>query len=155
MSITTAITTTTEVRNLAINDSNFDVNLIKEEWIMSVQLSTIRPLLGDDFYDAIIADISSYSTLIDNYLKYIIAYKVLSIALPFIHIHVVNSGIRIPSNEFGSSGSSRERSELATTAERIAESYIKEMQRYLKDNLSIYTLYSKQISHSRKAGIIL
>ncbi len=154
MAITTNIMTVTEVRDLTINDINFDVNLLLDEWIASAQLGTIRPLLGDDFYDALIATVSSYTTLIDNYLKYIIAYKTLIIALPFIHIHIFSGGIRIPSNEFGSSGSSKERSELARNCEMISETYIKEMKRYLTDNLSSYPLYASQITTIRKGGLI-
>ena len=154
MAITTNIMTTTEVRDLTINDTNFDVNLLLDEWIASAQLGTIRPLLGDDFYDALVADVSSYFTLINNYLKYIIAYKTLIIALPFIHIHIFSGGIRVPSNEFGASGSSKERSELARSCEIISETYVKEMKRYLTDNISSYTLYASQITIVKKGGLI-
>lgn len=71
---------------------NFDVNSIKDNVIQLVEWEQVLTLFGVTMYDDIVADPSSYTTLIDTYLKPYIAYNVKAYISKANHIKTGNKG---------------------------------------------------------------
>jgi len=129
-----------EVKNKAINAKNFDVNLILDSYILAAELDDIKPILGDDLYDDIIANQSNYTTLL-VYIKNALAFYVLIKALPFIYTHIVNRGVVVNYGDGEQVVTGEEKSDILTALKRMAEAYLNELLRYLEDNGDNYTYW--------------
>ena len=143
-----------DVVSLAINDPQFDTNLIKAEYIEAAQLGYIKPLLGTDFYDLVVASPSSYSTLV-GYIKHALAYYTLVKALPFIHIHLVSQGIQLNWSDYGNAATDSQRAALSDAAKSMGDTFAEELKRHLDDNTDTYTDYSSESLYKKRGGLII
>lgn len=146
--------TAAQVITGAVNNKNLDPLLIKDDYILAAELDYLRPRLGDDFYDAIVATPGTYTTLL-VYIRRALAFYVLLKALPFIHFHLASQGIMVAGINYAAPVTDQQRSDLATMCENLAEVHMREMERYLANNLSTYTLYGSDITTKIKGGIIM
>lgn len=71
---------------------NIETSKIPDGLIEAVQVKRIRRLIGDDFYDALIASPSSYSELIPL-IEPVLAFHVALVLLPRLHTEIGNVGI--------------------------------------------------------------
>ncbi len=147
--------TASEVVALAINNKNFDTALIKDDYILAAELDDIKPALGDDFYDTIVADTATYATLL-TYIKKALAFFTLVKALPFIHVHLNTTGINVPFADNARDATDRQRADMTEACQRIGEVHLQEAKRYLEDNntLAIYDLWSGN-SRQKFGGLLL
>ena len=114
----------------------------------SIQETHIREILGDDFYEVVlavvVAETSTYDTLIDTYLTPIIAQWVKYYILPDVFYEIGGAGVaRIP----GQGRQAVPVEEIAKIRGAIQEKidlYIKRLIQYLEDNKDeiIYAEYS-------------
>ena len=131
--------TPTEVVALAFQRP-IAVSRIEDALINAIQVRYILPILGEDFYDAVVADAASYTALV-AYLKPIIAYYVRYQILPDVFTDVANTGVnRIPGNN-RVPGTSDDLGSLKQSALETAMMYVSAMTKYLDDNYTDYPLY--------------
>lgn len=124
---------------LVVNNKNFDYeNLIKNSYIRSAEIKHVKPILGADFYDKVDATPSSYSTLINNYLKELIAFYTLYESLPFLNVQVTDKGIMINDSETANQGSSAQRAELRMAVLSMAEALRDATITYMEENETDY-----------------
>ncbi len=83
-----------EIKSLAFGN-NFDIAAIKDNVIMLVEYEQVLTLLGADLYDAIVANPSSYTTLLTNFLKPYIAWNVKVYISQGNHLKTGNKGAQI------------------------------------------------------------
>lgn len=147
-----ALITAQQVASECINDVNFDETLIKDGYILAAQLDYIKPYLGDDFYDALVADDASYSDLTAKLypaLKWYAYYK----ALPFLQLRVTNQGVAKFRSDYADKTSDKQKADLSKEALAIAKVYLDECTRFLEDNASDYPLWERQ-TDNKKGDII-
>jgi len=80
-----------EIKALAFSNT-FDINAVKDNLIQLVEWEQVLSLFGADFYDDVVANPASYTTLIDTYLKPYIAYNVKAYLSKANHIKTGNKG---------------------------------------------------------------
>ena len=80
-----------EIKALAFSNT-FDINAVKDNLIQLVEWEQVLSLFGADFYDDVVANPASYTTLIDTYLKPYIAYNVKAYLSKPNHIKTGNKG---------------------------------------------------------------
>ncbi len=147
--------TPAEVVTEAINNKNFDTALIKSDFILAAELDDIKPVLGDDFYDAVAASPATYATLV-TYIKKALAFFTIVKALPFIHSQINTTGVVVNSSEWGAAATDGQRADMMTAAQRMGEVHLEELRRYLTNN-NTNTLYALWSGNTRKkfTGFIL
>ena len=80
-----------EIKALAFSNT-FDINAVKDNLIQLVEWEQVLSLFGADFYDDVVANPASYTTLIGTYLKPYIAYNVKAYLSKANHIKTGNKG---------------------------------------------------------------
>lgn len=80
-----------EIKTLAFSNT-FDINAVKDNLIQIVEWEQVMTILGTDFYDDVVANPSSHTTLISTYLKPFIAYSVKAYISKPNHIKTGNKG---------------------------------------------------------------
>lgn len=128
-----------DVVTYVINNKNFDyTNLIKDSYIEIAEYKHIKPILGAEFYDLVNTTPSSYATLVNTYLKKLIAYYTVYEAMPFLNLQITDKGIMVNNSEQASQASSEQRSELRSSLLSLAETLRNEMIEYMKDDETNY-----------------
>ena len=113
---------------------------IEDGLINAIQVRYILPILGEDFYDAVILTPASYTALL-VYLKPIVAHYVRYHILPEIFVEVSNTGLnKIPGNN-RVAGATEDLGSLRQSALDIASFYVTALTKYLNDNYASYPLY--------------
>ena len=125
---------------------------IKNEIIEAVQERHILPILGEDFYDAIVAAPTSYSAVVDL-IKPIVAFFVKYYVLPEIFAEISTTGVNILTGQNRSRASEGEVNELRNTALEMAAMHIRRLTKYLDDNSESYPLYYKTSNADEKIEI--
>lgn len=80
-----------EIKALAFSNT-FDINAVKDNLIQLVEWEQVLSLFGADFYDDVVANPGSYTTLLSDYLKPYIAYNVKAYLSKPNHIKTGNKG---------------------------------------------------------------
>ena len=124
------IASKTEIKALAFSN-NFDIEAVKDNLIQVVEWEQVLPLLGTSLYDDVVANPSSYTTLLSDYLKPFIAYGVKAYVSKPNHIKTGNKGAQTAqgSNEQIASIQMAKRE-----ASKMVDSYKKLMVKYLDDS---------------------
>lgn len=143
-----------EIINRTIASVNFDDSLIKDAYIESAQWDYIRPLLGEDLYDAVLATPTDYSTLID-YIKDCLAFYALAKAMPFIHYAITSQGVQLNFTDYTRTATNEDKQKLVEGVLDIADDYREKLEDYLSDNTSTYTTYGNTIADTKKYGGII
>lgn len=80
-----------EIKSLVFSNT-FDMNAVKDNVIQIVEWEQVLTLFGTDMYDDIVANPTSYTTLLSDYLKPYIAYNVKAYISKPNHIKTGNKG---------------------------------------------------------------
>ena len=126
---------------------------IPDDLIDSVQQRHIMPMLGEDFYDDLVANQANYTTLI-AYLKPVLAFYVAYYTLPKIYNEIGSTGI---AQIQGKNRQQANKGDLVTMQNYMldaAEMYAKRLAKYLDDNSSSFSLYSKGDNPVEQISII-
>ena len=152
-----ALLTKDKVLELAFTRNSVDVKRIPDKLIESIQYKHLVDILGEDFYDEIIDNKTSYSTLIsyiEPYLAYLIKYYI----LPDIWIEISATGINKISGNNRITSNKEEYLELRQSSIDLANMHLDLLNKHLKDNGEDYSLYesgeNKSIDINIKGGII-
>ena len=114
---------------------------IPDHLIGSVEEKHIRPILGDDFYEAVIAAPLSYSAL-TPYLKNIIANYVKFYILPDIYQETTDTGITVIQGQNRQVSDKNGLEYSRQNALDIGKMLIDICEKYLYDNQASYPLYN-------------
>jgi len=106
-------------------------------------LEYIKPYLGDNFYDAIVAAPDDYASLTEYLfpaLKWFAYYK----ALPFIQMRITNQGAVNYGSDHANTISYNQFADFKQNALTLAKAYLDECTRFLEDNAADYPLWDRQ-----------
>ena len=155
--------TASEVISTAFVDQNLGTEKIKDEYIEVAQESFLRPILGDDFYDEVLANYneSPYTTLITQF-KSALAYYVKYLALPEVMVHITNKGALMAYSGSSNPVDSKGRGDVRAVCLQMAENYAAAAVRWLQSDTveTDYPTYyrNQNIKNrigNRKGGLVL
>ena len=163
MALTTPIMTVSEVKTLAVVNSNLDTAYL-DQYIIDSQRQYIRDYLGNDFYEELLDQIdntatltSDNNTLIEDYIKPSLAHYVVFESLPQIRNQITKGGIYNNTSDTSEASSALDfgnlRTDYITKGERLREEIDFFIKDYRKTNTNAYPLYCGVQSQS--GGIIL
>jgi len=162
MAATTKIITTSEIKALAIVNSNLDVAYL-EQYILNTQRKYIRPFLGVDFYDEILDQLDNTATLtsdnevlINNYIKPALAHYVTYESLPQIRNQIAKGGVYNNLSDTGDVASGGDYDRMRNDYIIKAEGFKEEINYFIKQqqdsDSTKYPLYCGK--NSQNGGII-
>jgi len=150
--------TAAQVISLSFSNLSTDPSLIKAQMIRATELQYIKPAVGEDLYDLLIAEQSSTytglnQTLVETYLQPALAYYVKLKMLPDLNMNTASQGIMVNTAEHANQATSSQRAELAESAKSSADALLKEAIRYIEDNESGFPLYTN--SSDKTTGVLI
>lgn len=157
----TLLITASDVVTECFTFVNTDPSLVKNTHIEAAQLNSIKPILGQELYDTIIAHkaantlTSDETALINNYIKRPLMWYSYANCLINVFNQSGANGVFQQRNEFGSSVSQAAFANSKAEATRIADSYGEILRKYLEDNTTTFPLYKKESETKYSFGIIL
>lgn len=128
------------------------------EHIKIAQDTGLRDIIGDDLLDKISADINAgtlenpYLSLVQNQIKYYLAYATASDYILIAGYSVDNGGVSRYSPSNGSEMSTDEISILASNLSHKSNFYGKRLITFLKDNQTLFTEYTPSTTTSTFNG---
>lgn len=125
---------------------------IPEGLINSIQIKHLKPCLGLDFYNAIIATPDNYETLL-NLIKPALAFFTKFYILPEIYNDISNSGINKIPGINRAAGTADDLGSARQIALDQAALAMDAMTYYLKENATLYPLYIWQDDPNNKVEI--
>ncbi len=151
--------TAAEVISKTAQFSNTETVLIKSEHIVGAQLAYLRPILGDDFYDAIIAGTFDADTDLLAHIKNCLAYWVAYTVAPFMFAQFGSKGFMVNQDDESRPVSS---AELKLAKEGFLDmglTYKNELVRFIEDELdddpTKYPDYLNEVGDTQKSGGII
>jgi hypothetical protein len=108
--------------------------------ILACEYKYLKPILGSDFYDAVVADPSSYSDLLDI-AKPMLAWYVRYMLLPELKTEISDLGINRISIEGATNADEEAYAQTRNQALIIAESRREQLEEHLEDNYDDYDDY--------------
>ena len=130
-----------DIVTLAFN-REIQAEKIKTEMIDAVQERHIMPVLGETFYDLVVAAPTSYTAVV-NLIKPIVAYFVKYYIIPQIFVELSTTGANVLTGQNRSRASEGEVNELRNAALDAAAMHLRRLSKYLDDNSETYTDYYK------------
>lgn len=166
MAFNTEIITSQECVDIALqNNINFD-KAILDKYIINAQRTYLKSTIGEDYYDEILDMVETTSTMtsdnqtvIDNFIKPMLAFFVVWEAMPESRNNITNQGIMINRTEFTNQSDKFDFSTLRNAVFRQGEIYMRDLVEYIKNqqemNSSKYPLFdSSGKKQQNKNGII-
>lgn len=141
-----------------------DTGLLNQYLIDSTQEEFIRPVLGKDLYDLVIAEVAACvftglnEDLWKEYIKPVLAHHVWWRLLPQLHVQSTNNGLQVNLSEFANGATDQQRSDLSTSVSSIAGNLNEKMIRYLEANSASFDDWCSPTvasDHNKTGGIIL
>ena len=153
--------TQTKVIEISFNEQNFGTAKIKDCDILVAQLNHIKPIIGNDFYYDLLANIDNlsddYKNLMDNYLLPCLAYYTKYVAMPDIVNSLSNKGVQLLNSEFSQHAQPKECERLEKSAYDKAVVLRDSMMEFINNNLVKFPKYvllpTKKLT--RRGGIVL
>jgi len=113
---------------------------IPENVIAAAQVKHVKPILGEDFYEVVVADLTTYATLITQ-IKPMLAYFVKFWVLPRIHVETGSVGMARIQGQNRQPATQNDSEKLREDALQMAQMHGEILRRYLELNESSYPLY--------------
>jgi len=136
-----------EVIELAF-DRNVDVAKIRDNIILGAQLRHIKPVLGEDFYDLVIATPSSYTALVEK-INPPLAYFVKYYILPVLKTEVGTVGMAQIRGQNRNAPPDSDYDLMQNNALDSANMLIEELVKYLNDNEALYPDYESGLNEAK------
>ena len=155
------IITAQELIEREFTQKRTDPNLVKNDVLFSVQYNSLRPTIGDDFYDDLIASMpdntltTAEQSLIDDYIKPYLLPVTYAQVLPDIVYNSSSQGIMLNQPEFTSNGGRAGLQLMRETAAIRANAMKERLLDYLCDNTSTFTLFCNQSTSTKQHGGII
>jgi hypothetical protein len=114
---------------------------IPEDIIYSCQRKYIKPILGTDFYNDVVANPSSYTDLINNYILPVLAWYVRYTVLPELRMELSDLGISTTNIKETSGVDADLFAQIRNNTLIVAEDQSKLLSEYLLENAATFNLY--------------
>lgn len=156
----TLLITPSEVVAECFTFTNTDTSLVKNTHIEAAQINSIKPILGQELYDQIIAHKAANSltanetTLVNDYIKIPLKWYSYANCLINIYNQTGSGGIVNHKEEFGTQVGSSGFNLTQSEANRIGDTYRDVLKKYLDDNYTLFPLY-KKATFVKSFGIII
>lgn len=117
-------------------------------YVLQAQEIYLLNYLGQTYYNELVFQVKANTLsapnrfLLDNYIGQLLCNFAFYHALPFLSFKVFNKSVLKPNSETAPSIELDELKFLQTQVREVAESYTKQMQIYLNNNLSLYPAYA-------------
>jgi len=130
------------------------INLVKipDTLINVIQEKHIRPILGDDFYDAVIETPGTYSELIDL-LKPLISFYVKYYILPNIYMEIADTGLNQIAGQNRNVSRDADLFMMRAATLDVCTLHSNAVYQHLKDNRDDYPLYKHWKNPQKKIVI--
>lgn len=158
-----ALMTAGQVRAEVIPNEDFDESLINNK-IVLVQRKYLRDLLGEDFFDEIVEQhhdntlTADNDTLLDDYIKPMLAHYVVYECFPQIKSNITSSGIVTLDHEFTSPASREDyaalRNQILAHGDDLRAELIYYIKKQQEADSSKFPLYDKKDNYQPKYGFI-
>lgn len=141
--------TAQQVIDQSFTNRNTDLDLIKDEFIEIAQEEYVRPLLGNELYDEIIAEKAGSglsalnTTLVNNYVIPMLAFYIKFEVIPDISINSTSKGLRVLVDSTSEPATDKQRADIQQKALNHAKTLRDKLIRYIEDNSTNYPLYKK------------
>ncbi len=113
---------------------------IPDDILSACETKYIKPILGEDFYNAVVATPSSYATLL-TYIKPVLAWRVRYMILPELRTELSDLGVNTINIKEGANVDNDLFAQIRDNTRIVAEEKEKLLTDYLIDNSSSYPLY--------------
>ena len=131
---------------------------VPADLIDMVQHKYLRPILGKDFYDAVVATPSSYAALL-VYVKPVLYYYAKYVLLPELRTEISDLGTNTLQINNTTPMTDEGFAAIRDQALIFAEDKVRVLNEYLEDNYSLYPLYSRGLNSSERiklhGGIVM
>jgi hypothetical protein len=140
--------TAQQVIDNAFTQLNTDPSLIRDQLIEQSQLKHIRPILGEDLYDLIVAQNNASSLTVanqyifDNYIQKSLWWFVKYDVIADIQYKTGSKGITIPSSLGAAATTENAVTNVMIASLNTAISILERMTEYIEENLSDYPTYN-------------
>jgi hypothetical protein len=125
--------------------------------IEAVQLNHIMPIIGEDFYDALVETPSSYAAILE-FIKPVLAYFVKFYALPRLYVEMGTMGLSMISGNNRQPVDQNSYEKMRAEALEMANLHAGRLNKFLYDNEVDYPLYfegKNPARHVKVAGGII
>ena len=126
---------------------------IPTDYLEVIESKYILPVLGKDFYEAVVASPSTYATLM-GYVKPVIYWYAKYMILPELRYEVSDLGTNQINVNNASPLSDEGFALVRNQALIIAEEKLRILNRYLEDNYTSYPLYNRGLNVSENCDIV-
>lgn len=165
MAATTEILTTTEIINLALNNSTGFDDAKLSDYIIPAQREYLKPFLSTTYYDSLLTMIegssldADSSVLLNSYLKPMMAHYIVYDAFPEVQMNITSKGIMKNTSDTSEAASGTEASVLRSNKFTMAERWKKYALAYIEEaqdlDSSKFSTFSKvKDKTSNKNGFI-
>ena len=121
-------------------DRAVEESKIPENVIAAAQVKHVKQILGEEFYEAVVADLVTYSALVTQ-IKPMLAYFVKFWTLPKIHVETGTVGMARIQGQNRQPANQNDSEKLREDALQMARMHGEILRRYLEVNESSYPLY--------------
>lgn len=148
-----------DVRSICLPNASFDTSVF-EPHIEASELQYIKPFLGKDLYYEIQTQLRTgtltalNNTLVEIYLKPILAWYTFAKATPFMHVNTKSGGFFVNDSEYSTGASSIQRSEIYNAIIQSADSFLLKAKEYIEENDTDYPLYSNNSNIDNNTNIV-
>lgn len=144
--------TPAEVISMAF-DRAVEENKIPENLIAAAQDKHVKPVLGEDFYEAVVADLVTYAALVTQ-VKPMLAHFVRFWALPKIHVETGSVGMARIQGQNRQPATQNDSEKLREDALQVARMHGEILRRYLELNASSFPLYSSGSNPQEQIALV-
>ena len=125
---------------------------VSSDLLEMVQHKYLKPILGADFYDAVVAAPSSYAALL-VYVKPVLYYYAKYVLLPELRTEISDLGTNTLQINNATPLTDEGFAAIRDQALIFAEDKVKALNEYLEDNYSLYPLYARGLNASERIGL--
>lgn len=133
-------------------DRDIEASKIPASMISAVQQKHVMPILGEDFYDAVVADLVTYAAVATQ-IKPMLAYFVKFWALPKIHVETGSTGMAIIQGQNRQPANQNDAEKLREDALQMARMHGDVLRKWLEDNETTYPLYFRGANPQERVQI--
>lgn len=125
---------------------------VPDSVVLASEVKYLKPILGKDFYNAVVATPGSYAALL-VYIKPMIAWYVKYMILPELKTEVSDLGVNRISIQSAQNADEEAYAQARDHAQIVAESHREQLMDYLNDNTTLYPLYYSGTTPDNKIEI--
>jgi hypothetical protein len=125
--------------------------LFKNEYIVAAQLEYLKPTLGNDFYDEVVAGTWDSDDVM-TYIKNCMYYYAGAMSIAFLFAQLGSKGLFVNNDDYSRAVTSQELALIKKSLLEVGDAYKKELVRFLYDNQDDYDEYEIATTYQQRTG---